>query len=78
MANNMTNTDMTIAFRTEECAHCGEVIQTDRKHWRVHMSTAWENVPEHYAGDDSQGTFAVGPRCRRRYAHAFRCTGFDD
>ena len=63
----------------EECAHCQtRMVRVDRPHWRIHMNTNWQNVPEDYAGCDSQGTFAVGPRCRRFYPHAFRCENPSD
>ena len=56
----------------EDCCECGEPVRIDRKHWRVHMTTSLVNVPADYDGDDSQGRFAIGPRCRKKYPHAFR------
>ena len=56
----------------EECFCCEKRVRTDKKHWRVHMTEDLRIVPEDYDGVDSQGTFAVGPSCRKRHAHAFR------
>ena len=57
----------------EECFHC-EVrrIRVDKPYWAVHMTTSGEVVPHDYDGEDSQGCFANGPSCRKKYPLAFR------
>ena len=57
----------------EECFCCGKSVRTDKRHWRVHMTTSNKIVEAGYEGEDSQGTFAIGASCRKQYAHAFRC-----
>ena len=59
-------------MKKEECFCCDKMVRTDKPHWRVHMTTGGDIVPRSYEGDDSQGTFAVGPSCRKKYPHAFR------
>ncbi len=62
-------------MNVEECHHCDEMIKTDKKHWRVHMKTDCTYVARDYAGPESQGTFALGPRCRKHYPTAFKDAG---
>lgn len=63
----------------EECFCCGKRVRIDKRHWRVHMLVTNEIVPRDFEPEDpsdSQGTFAVGTSCRKRYEHAFREEGF--
>jgi hypothetical protein len=55
----------------EECFCCNRKVRTDKRHWRVHMTTSNEIVGQEYQGEDSQGTFAIGANCRKRYPEAF-------
>ena len=68
----------------DECFCCGERVRVDRKHWRVHLLTTGDLLPastpaeEADAHPDSQGSFPVGPRCRKNYpGEAFRSDAED-
>ncbi len=49
----------------EPCLICGENVNTSKRHWRVHMLWTREIVSFDSDSSDSQGTFAIGPRCRK-------------
>ena len=74
MARNdfQASSDSTITEEWDECHCCGEPMKVSGPHWRVHMTTDLRYVAASYDGDDSQGTFPVGTRCRKRYRVAFR------
>ena len=56
----------------EECHCCEKMVNVDKTHWLVHITTDLEVVAFDYDGDDSQGWFPVGPSCRKKYPLAFR------
>jgi len=55
-----------------ECFCCDKAVRVDKPHWRVHMLTSGEIVAQGYESNESQGTFGIGPSCRKKYPLAYR------
>lgn len=61
--------------KTEPCIICMKPVRIDKPHYVLHRTTSNEIVSKIYSGADSQGVFAIGRECRKRFKYAFKVEG---